>query len=79
MYRSRFHSKRFIATIIISLTPLTIMANLQTKNQPLKDIYILDDNEEVLGALPLLEDPDSQDFVEQTYPIDEHYGEAKKG
>lgn len=78
MYSSRFYSKRFII-IIILLTPLTVIANLQTQNQQLQDIYILDDNEEALGALPLLDDPNYPDFVEQTYPIDDHYGEAKKG
>jgi hypothetical protein len=78
MYSSRFYCKRLIVGLIIALTPLTLSANLQTQSQQSEGIYLLDDNEEA-GTLPLPDMNDYPDFVEQTYPIDEHYGEAKKG
>lgn len=78
MYSSRFRPKLFITCIIIFLAPLSAIANLPTPQQQLKDIYVIDDNEESLGALPLLEESEYTDYVEQTYPIDEHYGESQK-
>lgn len=69
MYSSGLRCKQLIMCLIISFAPLTISANLPAP-------YLQDDSEDAVGALPSLEAPDFPDFV-QTYPIDEHYGEAK--
>jgi hypothetical protein len=78
MHSSRFLSKQILISFVIALTPLVVSANLQVPHQQYETGYAQDDNEDALGALPSLEAPDFPDFVEQTYPIDEHYGEAKK-
>lgn len=79
MCSSKFRPKLIITCIVIFLIPVSVIANLHTPQQQLENIYAPDDSEESLGALPQLEESDYSDYVEQTYPVDEHYGEPQKG
>ncbi len=77
MRSSGFNVKLIIGCIVVSFSPLAVKANILTPNKQFEDKYISQDNDEALGALPLLlEEDDYSDYVEQTYPIDKHYGEV---
>ncbi len=74
MHSSLFNYKKLLASILILLAPLSVIANLQTVDiEPdvLEDSY--------KGVLPLIDELEYPDYVEQTYPIDYEYNSEKKG
>lgn len=72
MHSSRFCHKTLLISILISLAPLSVIANLQTE-------YIGSDalDGDYKGILPLNEEAEYPDHVEQTYPIDYEYNSEK--
>jgi len=70
MRSSRFRRALLLAGIVIASMPLGVIANLPTQ---------IENNDEYVGMLPIPEEPDYTDYVEQTYPIDDHYSESQKG